>query len=298
MGPRLRFNRMLFGLLACGGLVLPFSPACEITASSLGGDQGGGAVGSATGSGGSVPYEHCPAESALDSVAGKACNRPHQLVCVYQFTDGWEAAVCDCDERGKWSVFDGRAHSSLVKCPLNSPEQHSACTAAGQSCQYLDDSLLCTCNSARWECVPAIEPAEVEKCRSRVDPPLTDETTPIDQLSDFERTKWCNWFAEVFPGLGGDLPPDAPVHADGTVSSYTTAACGALCSERLSLNHCQDNLKLHDCKAPVKDLDDCAIAFHDSCLPANACDALHAQPGCEQTIFTEGETGMCKIPVQ
>ncbi|MFZ5894842.1 MAG: hypothetical protein ACOY0T_27525 [Myxococcota bacterium] len=91
----------------------------------------------------------CPAATPT---AGDACQRPADQACRYSggalVTGGGGAidASCTCQN----GVF---ACATTADCPAAAPEDASACTLSGITCNYAATSCRCRTSTAQWSCM-------------------------------------------------------------------------------------------------------------------------------------------------
>lgn len=282
------------------------------TAAAGGEGGGGGTTTPATGGRGSC-YEEPPVLPTRDGVAldnpescpltppaTTACEVMDGSLCRYatEDTDPGVEFACVC-------TLEGRTGRSFWNCVVEdlpstwcrelTPEEGVSCFGyRGETCQG------CSCSDddeAVWTC-----PGEAggQPGAERFVPELAvDATTPINALTDNERTLLCQWLHDFARGgLGYPDFDENPLDDEG----YTTnVGCSArwdypnpVLVPELPSSQCVGNLAISTCEATVAELLECVNpTYLRYGLPYPGCGPYLAKPGCDGTVLNENPYDKC-----
>lgn len=132
----------------------------------------------------------------------------------------------------------------------------------------------------------------------------------INALSDAEATAWCQWMVAAERGDGPPPPRTPPfLTNEGYPAGYAMRWCGftgrAVCASFVPVDLCVKMLRLGDCPAPMRALEECYLSTLNSCEPVGGgCSELAARPECHQTfvqVFPGRSSvlpGGCPVPVK
>jgi hypothetical protein len=285
------------GFLACSGKLNVGQPGA--TAGSGGTVGGHAAGGNGSGSGGSSskppPITNvgnpatCP---GTIPTPGDSCDL-ERAACGYGPATGSLDVTytqCVCGERAAGDLrWDCRATgSSYASCPATVENGSNCFGHYATVCQY-PVSIQCECapNAGVWDCVRRTSaPWDVP-----APPTMPDPQSPINSLSDADRTAWCRWFQDAVFGPGFPPVPDSEVGPDGkTQNGSCEYAYGAACNVAivaLSPRQCAQNLAVSACAAPIGDLTDCVTTARSECLPSPHGCARYLAQGCSGTIVSD-----------
>jgi hypothetical protein len=241
-----------------------------------------------------------PAGTGLDSNPG---NCPHEpvapeslcedegLVCGY-VEEGDIYAECACLPTGPtelaWYCYPTAAPYS-DSCPSAPPEIGTACEAEGDGseCPYPPRRVYVCGDDDTWQ-------LRASGAWDGPDLPASPApTTRVADLSDTDRTAWCNWL--VSATRGSDEAVEA-IDDNGfvNVAPYGQSYCGSPVTDAvlpfLPAIQCEQNLALSSCEAPVSELSDCVITLLSSCAPSpTGCRRYLETPGCFATVVVDFE---------
>ena len=243
--------------------------------------------------GSSANASNCP-ESLPDDES--VCDVSEGQYCTYLYDRDSTANDAVSQSCGCWLAsgdsmrWDCGEPQGAEGCPNAEPENGSDCSGMnGVHCAF-PANRTCDCGppnpsatSMNWFCEsggPVQEPP--------FGPPGLDPTTPVAELTDADRSAWCDWYSDTVHGPGAPDRAD-PVDSNGyTASGWLFGSrpeCLA-CVPLVSRASCAANLALSSCESPVGALTDCVLTVHDVCTPApHGCAPYFDAPNCDGTML-------------
>lgn len=229
------------------------------------------------------------------------------LECLYQYEDGPSLGNqrCYCvrsdGDRHVWNCHHGSADE---RCPAAPPDHGSDCYGYFDlGCVYPPE-FECNCDGSEgtWNC-----PAQAAQELPQELPSPPDNVDParlVGELSDEERTAWCEWYESLHSGGPGHPPvPDRPVsegYATGPACAVSRTYCRAALPS-ISVAQCVANLSLSECESPLAYLSGCVLDMVGlTCGPFDYdCLDYLELPNCRGTmVLGADEPGGCNLRVE
>jgi len=264
--------------------------------------------------GSSANASNCP-ESLPDDES--VCGVSEGQYCTYLYDRNSTSNDVVSQSCGCWLASGGSMRwdcgepRGAEACPDAQPSTGSDCFGMRDARCSFPPHTECDCmptspsaNTMSWQCT-----STVTERGSASGPPGVDAMKPVAELTDAERSAWCDWYSDIV------YEPGAPDHAD-PVDANGYAASGWILGSRpeclaclplVSRANCAANLALSSCEAPVGALTDCVVTVQDVCTPApHGCAPYFDTPNCDGTMLVSrpadvaptSENSSCSIRVR